>query len=203
MKPVVRWIGGKGRQLEHILPRIPAKVGTFYEPMAGGDGSKLAAQTAGEMMFNVDDKVYVRVGGVVKKGVVTAVTTGGLHMVLVKVGPNETYTWQDEADLSCFSHGAPYSEHDKMMWAMNELVKLCASLAHRSDISRDTMRRLAKTTMYAKNLLHGTHGCVQSTIRGMASLPDQETLTMRAAELQYSIDKKLTVVPLSTGGVEP
>ena len=155
-------------------------------------------------MFNVDDEAYVRIGGVVKKGVVVMLPNPAiLHKVLVRVGNDETSTWFNDQDLSCFSHGAPYNEHDKMMWAMNELVKLCASLAHRSDISRDMMRRLAKTTMYAKNLLHGTHGCVQSTIRGMASLPDQETLTMRAAELQYSIDKKLTVVPLSTGGVEP
>jgi len=35
-KPVVKWAGGKARLLGEILPSVPAKIGTYYEPFCGG-----------------------------------------------------------------------------------------------------------------------------------------------------------------------
>ena len=35
-KPIVKWIGGKTALLHEILPRLPAKIKTYYEPFMGG-----------------------------------------------------------------------------------------------------------------------------------------------------------------------
>lgn len=36
MKPVLKWAGGKTQLLPEILPRLPAKIATYYEPFVGG-----------------------------------------------------------------------------------------------------------------------------------------------------------------------
>lgn len=35
-KPLVKWVGGKTALLGEILPRLPAKIKTYYEPFVGG-----------------------------------------------------------------------------------------------------------------------------------------------------------------------
>lgn len=35
-KPVLKWAGGKTSLLPEILPRLPEKIGTYYEPFIGG-----------------------------------------------------------------------------------------------------------------------------------------------------------------------
>lgn len=35
-QPVLKWAGGKSRLLAEILPRLPAKIDTYYEPFLGG-----------------------------------------------------------------------------------------------------------------------------------------------------------------------
>ncbi|MFO0666104.1 MAG: Dam family site-specific DNA-(adenine-N6)-methyltransferase [Polyangiaceae bacterium] len=35
-KPVVKWAGGKARLLGEILPSVPARIGTYFEPFCGG-----------------------------------------------------------------------------------------------------------------------------------------------------------------------
>lgn len=35
-KPIVKWVGGKTALLHEILPRLPAKIKTYYEPFVGG-----------------------------------------------------------------------------------------------------------------------------------------------------------------------
>src|SRR5512135_1062682 len=34
--PFLKWAGGKGRMIGHILPRMPLKIATYYEPFIGG-----------------------------------------------------------------------------------------------------------------------------------------------------------------------
>ncbi len=34
--PIIKSVGGKGKLLHEILPRLPAKIDTYYEPFAGG-----------------------------------------------------------------------------------------------------------------------------------------------------------------------
>ena len=34
--PFAKWAGGKGRVAQHVLRRLPDKIGTYYEPMVGG-----------------------------------------------------------------------------------------------------------------------------------------------------------------------
>lgn len=36
MKPIVKWAGGKRRLVDELRARIPAKIGTYAEPFAGG-----------------------------------------------------------------------------------------------------------------------------------------------------------------------
>lgn len=36
MKPVLKWVGGKTQLLQEIRQRIPADIGTYYEPFIGG-----------------------------------------------------------------------------------------------------------------------------------------------------------------------
>ncbi|MGY3716243.1 DNA adenine methylase [Sutcliffiella cohnii] len=42
--PVVKWAGGKRQLLSHILPKVPKKFNTYYEPFAGGLAVLLALQ---------------------------------------------------------------------------------------------------------------------------------------------------------------
>lgn len=34
--PFLKWAGGKGRMIGHIIPRMPSKIKTYYEPFIGG-----------------------------------------------------------------------------------------------------------------------------------------------------------------------
>jgi DNA adenine methylase len=34
--PFLKWAGGKGRMIRHIIPRMPEKIKTYYEPFIGG-----------------------------------------------------------------------------------------------------------------------------------------------------------------------
>jgi DNA adenine methylase len=36
MKPIVKWAGGKSKLLHALMPHVPAKIGTYAEPFAGG-----------------------------------------------------------------------------------------------------------------------------------------------------------------------
>lgn len=35
-RPLLKWAGGKGALLQEILPRLPEKIATYYEPFVGG-----------------------------------------------------------------------------------------------------------------------------------------------------------------------
>ena len=36
LQPLLKWPGGKRLLVKHMLPLIPAKFGTYYEPFVGG-----------------------------------------------------------------------------------------------------------------------------------------------------------------------
>lgn len=36
MKPIVKWVGGKTRLLDHLVARVPKTYGRYFEPFAGG-----------------------------------------------------------------------------------------------------------------------------------------------------------------------
>src|SRR5258708_14543384 len=35
-RPFLKWAGGKRQLLPHLLPHVPAAVGTYFEPFVGG-----------------------------------------------------------------------------------------------------------------------------------------------------------------------
>lgn len=35
-RPFVKWVGGKGALVDELLPRLPERIGTYYEPFLGG-----------------------------------------------------------------------------------------------------------------------------------------------------------------------
>jgi DNA adenine methylase len=45
-RPVLKWAGGKSRSLPHILAELPERIGTYYEPFAGGAAVFFALATA-------------------------------------------------------------------------------------------------------------------------------------------------------------
>ena len=36
LKPIIKWAGGKERELKRILPELPKGFGRYYEPFVGG-----------------------------------------------------------------------------------------------------------------------------------------------------------------------
>ncbi len=46
-RPVLKWAGGKTQLLPRILPRLPERIDTFYEPFAGGGAVFFALASAG------------------------------------------------------------------------------------------------------------------------------------------------------------
>ena len=51
LEPIVKWPGGKEKELQHIVDNAPAHFNTFYEPFVGG-GSVFMAIQAGHYMIN-------------------------------------------------------------------------------------------------------------------------------------------------------
>jgi DNA adenine methylase len=45
--PFVKWAGGKARVARHVLLRLPAKIGTYYEPLVGGGAVLFELMQAG------------------------------------------------------------------------------------------------------------------------------------------------------------
>ena len=43
-RPFIRWVGGKGRLLQNLLPHVPDKVNDYYEPFLGGGAMFFAVQ---------------------------------------------------------------------------------------------------------------------------------------------------------------
>lgn len=46
MKPVIRWVGGKTKQLPEILKRLPTSISRYYEPFLGGAAVLLGCEFA-------------------------------------------------------------------------------------------------------------------------------------------------------------
>ena len=36
IKPIIKWVGGKGQILDQIVPKIPTEINNYYEPFVGG-----------------------------------------------------------------------------------------------------------------------------------------------------------------------
>ena len=51
LKPLIKWPGGKEKELEFIFPNAPNKINNYYEPFVGG-GSVFMAFTANKFFIN-------------------------------------------------------------------------------------------------------------------------------------------------------
>ncbi len=59
LKPIVKWVGGKERELKNILPELPQKFTNYYEPFVGG-GSVYTAVNADNYLINDKSDELVR-----------------------------------------------------------------------------------------------------------------------------------------------
>jgi len=51
LEPIIKWAGGKERELKYILPLLPLKIDNFYEPFVGG-GSVFTSVNANSYYIN-------------------------------------------------------------------------------------------------------------------------------------------------------
>ena len=51
LKPIIKWPGGKEKELEFIFPNAPTKINNYYEPFVGG-GSVFMAFNANKFFIN-------------------------------------------------------------------------------------------------------------------------------------------------------
>lgn len=51
LHPIIKWAGGKEKELKHIIPNVPAYFENYYEPFVGG-GSVFTALTANNYFIN-------------------------------------------------------------------------------------------------------------------------------------------------------
>ncbi|MDR2196588.1 MAG: DNA adenine methylase [Coriobacteriales bacterium] len=52
IKPILKYPGGKGRELKHILPAVPHTIQRFFEPFVGGGAIYFALQNAQQYFIN-------------------------------------------------------------------------------------------------------------------------------------------------------
>ena len=55
LKPIIKWPGGKEKELEFIFPNAPTKINNYYEPFVGG-GSVFMAFNANKFFINDKSK---------------------------------------------------------------------------------------------------------------------------------------------------
>jgi DNA adenine methylase len=67
MKPILRWIGGKQRQLKHILPHIPKNFEVYHEPFVGGGALFFHLEPEKAHINDVDDRLMDFYNGVVER----------------------------------------------------------------------------------------------------------------------------------------
>ena len=48
LTPLVKYPGGKEKELKHILPNLPKKIANYYEPFVGG----------GAVYFAISEKIH-------------------------------------------------------------------------------------------------------------------------------------------------
>lgn len=51
LKPIIKWAGGKGKELPFIFSNLPAEINNYYEPFVGG-GSVYMAFNAKKFIIN-------------------------------------------------------------------------------------------------------------------------------------------------------
>lgn len=52
LKPILKYPGGKGRELKHILPMIPGDADRFFEPFVGGGATYFSVRTMRQYFIN-------------------------------------------------------------------------------------------------------------------------------------------------------
>lgn len=58
LKPIIKWPGGKEKELEFIFPNAPTKINNYYEPFVGG-GSVFMAFNANKFFINDKSKELI------------------------------------------------------------------------------------------------------------------------------------------------
>ena len=56
-KPLVRWVGGKRKLLSKILPFVPQKFGTYYEPFFGGGALYFALAPKAAVLGDINEEL--------------------------------------------------------------------------------------------------------------------------------------------------
>lgn len=51
LKPIIKWAGGKEKELKYIIPNLPSKFNRFFEPFVGG-GSVFMSVNCGQLYIN-------------------------------------------------------------------------------------------------------------------------------------------------------
>lgn len=87
--PVLKWVGGKRQLLDQILPLIPKKVGTYFEPFLGG-GAVLFGYAPSKAIVNDSNKELINVYQTIKNNPEALISKLNEH----KERNNEEYFYQ-------------------------------------------------------------------------------------------------------------
>jgi DNA adenine methylase len=68
LKPFIKWPGGKGGELDNILPNLPQSFANYYEPFVGGGAVFFAIKEANKFFINDKSKDLIDVYNNVKQG---------------------------------------------------------------------------------------------------------------------------------------
>ena len=66
LKPIIKYPGGKGRELKHILPAVPKNINRFFEPFVGGGATYFSLGNISQYYINDASKELIATYNAVK-----------------------------------------------------------------------------------------------------------------------------------------